>query len=135
MSKIELRWHDEEKRILRYTFPAFWEWEDFADVKRRADALLDESPYPVVLVMDTRPTQRVPLSTLAMTRHFLLARHPNGRPILILTENTLIRSLFHTLRRITGRVTEDVMLVRDEREIVTALETWQQGRPSQRSDF
>lgn len=135
MSKIELHWHDEEKRILRYTFPAFWEWDDFADVKRRADALLDESPHPVMLVMDTRPTQRVPLSALAMTRHFLLARHPNGRPILILTENTLIRSLFHTLRRINERVTDDLMLVHDESEIATALETWQQGRSSQRSDF
>lgn len=135
MSKIELRWHDEEKRILRYTFPPFWEWDDFAEVKRRADALLDESPHPVMLVMDTRPTQRVPLSTLAMTRHFLLARHPNGRPILILTENTLIRSLFHTLRRITGRVTDDLMLVRDESEIATALEAWRQGRSGQRSDF
>jgi hypothetical protein len=50
--RIEVKWLSEEKRVLHIVYHANWDWDDFAEHRRQAKALVQEVPYSVPVLME-----------------------------------------------------------------------------------
>ena len=97
---IEVYWYDDDKRALYYKFPATWTWEDFYRIKPIADTMLDEVDAPVPLIFDLNDTINIPVGALSQTRNLMRLRHPNGKPLIMVSQQQLIRTMISMIYKI-----------------------------------
>ncbi len=113
---IEIQWQDDEKRVLHYTFPKHWQWDDFYAVKERADAWLDnisEHDDDIVLLLDLRHSvlDNVIVDMLIHAKHLFRGAHPRANIIIAITKNNGVRNIAPLIRRLVPRYNQDNLFV------------------------
>ncbi len=109
---IKLEWQDNKRRILHYTFPEHWQWDDFYAVKERADAWLDdisEHDDGVMLLLDIRHSQldSVMVDMLIHAKHLCRGAHPRADTIVVITEERGVHNIIPLVRRLVPRFNQD----------------------------
>ncbi len=80
MTTILVTWYNQEKTIIRYTFPKSWTWEDLYIAIDNAAAMLDTVKHRVCILLDLTASERVPsLNVMGLQRvaNAPTAKHPN----------------------------------------------------------
>jgi len=99
---IEIQWWNDTKRVLLYTFPKQWTWDDFYQCKLKADAMLeavDEHDHDIVLLFDMRESGPLPSNVFGLSRNVFRRAHPRGKPIIGVTGSRTVSGVVDMVRR------------------------------------
>jgi tRNA A37 N6-isopentenylltransferase MiaA len=108
---IDLSWDNNEHKALLYQFPDQWTWEDFYNVKIKADKLLDDVDYNVVLIFDMTSTRSIPSGVLAQARWLISRAHPRGKPIVLVGTNMVIQAMLNLVNKFNKNAPDLIMAV------------------------
>lgn len=97
---IKLSWYKDDHAALLYTFPTHWTWQDFYDVKQEADLLLDALDDDLPLILDLRRSNGLPTGAINQGNRLVTARHPRGKPIILVGMNPIIRAMLSLVNQV-----------------------------------
>ena len=131
---VHFKWHDENRRALRFIAERHWNWKDYHQAVRAAAFSLSGVDHPVDCIIDLRRSARsgLPAGAAAHLRSFGRRTHAclTGRAAVIgLPANEAVRLGFSRDRRLP---TADgfVQLVDSEEELEQLLAEWAAAPPS-----
>lgn len=119
--QITVSWFDDQHTILLYTFDPRWTWEDFIETKSVADPMIDAAGRDIALIFDARRIRHLPLNSLTYAREMVETRHPQGRPVIIVGENLIVRTIYHLVERVAGQFMRDFSVVESLDEAVAVI--------------
>jgi len=102
MSPITVEWDDADKRVLRYTYPEIWTWDDVFLIIEKGDALLDEVTSKVFIIIDLSLSKTLPPNALPHGRNILKRSHPNRGIYIVIGMNKFIQTMFETFMQLFG---------------------------------
>ena len=113
---IQVEWFDDDaKNIVLVTYAPGWTWHDFADAKKRVDALVMSVDVPVYVINDHTNVPLFPTGKRSgMTE--ISDAFDNAPPNIVMVYTvgapSLIRIILNTLKRLTmNRLLRDLTLV------------------------
>lgn len=102
---------DGKAKRLEYHFEQGWTWNDLYSAKQEADRILEEAEYPMAVLINLLKVEQVPPGILTHCRIMVMERHPNGRPVIVVTGSFFIRSMVDILRTMFPRRLGDIYCV------------------------
>jgi len=106
---IDVVWDNDDKSVIRVTFPAEWTWDEFYALDQQTTAMLDTVAHRVLFLADVSATNKVPNGlNLNTARQVLDFRHENSDLLVIVGMNTMIRALFDIVILALGRITTNI---------------------------
>jgi hypothetical protein len=98
---IKVRWDNEdEKKVIRWTFPETWVWVDFYGALQVSRALTREAKYVVDIFVDMTKTQMLPKNVLTQTQVTLQTSPLNIGVVVVIGINPLVRAAFNSFMRV-----------------------------------
>lgn len=132
MTTITLKWDNDEKTILRYTFQGNWNWDDYLESLTIGRKMMAEVEHEVSIINDMRQMTQLPPNFVNTARNVITSRPDNTGLAVFLTTN----AFFQATHRILGRILEEVpiryILVSTEEEAYQKIAEWG-NKPEQSS--
>ncbi len=118
--KADIRWENEAKTVIRYTYTGDWNWEDFYRILEWRDPDVPHGSEVCVLV-DFRQTTRPPSDAiLHLKRAAKMAEETEGLIILITNSSALI-TLYNVFIIVYRAVSRRFRIVSSDREAYAIL--------------
>jgi hypothetical protein len=103
---ITVKWDNDEKTIIYYTFDGAWTWDEFNAVYQDVYAMLDTVQHQVHAIVDLRSSRLLPRDTLTQMRRLTYEQHENGGITVFITSNPLARTFYSILSNLYRRARE-----------------------------
>lgn len=87
-------WDNDEKTIIRISYPEQWSWEDHQAFRVIMAQMLDEVDHKVDIISDLRQTVTIPSGALRMVRQIYLQPNPKIGVTMVVGINPMIRALY-----------------------------------------
>lgn len=108
---IEVRWDNDEKTIIYYTFHQGWTFKEFHEVYAEVYEMLDTVNHTVHAIVDLGNTRIFPTDTLREMRNLTFEQHENGGITVIITHSRMAHSLYSVLKSIITQFAQVFHLV------------------------
>ena len=121
---IQVRWLDNNHRIILHKFEPDWDWDDFIEASRLSGEMMDTVDHPVDVIADGRgielPDQA--LSIMPKIReHSATLNHPRGGRYVIVGINRLIRTFVDVYMAAFSQHKEKIFFVDEYDEVYKLL--------------
>jgi hypothetical protein len=97
---IEVRWDDDSCRIIRWTFPKQWAWDEFYGALQVSRALVREKRHIVDVIVDMSQSVYLPRNVLTQSQVTMQTASLNIGIIVVIGFNPLLRAAFNSFQRI-----------------------------------
>jgi hypothetical protein len=118
---ITVRWDNDAKTVIYYTFDSAWTWDEFNTVYKDVYAMLDTIEHKVHAIVDLRTSRLLPRDTLTEMRRLTYEQHENGGITVFITENALARTFYSILSNVYRRAREIFRLVTTPEEAYAVI--------------
>jgi hypothetical protein len=115
---IAIRWNDEAKSAVFLEYEAPWTWDDLYESIDSSKAMMSESEQAQVDIIVHMKDAYLPKGG-SLNMHGMSAirnPHPKLRYIIVITENTFIRTLMSVSSKVSPQVAERYVVVRNIEE-------------------
>jgi hypothetical protein len=103
----QVKWQDDTKKILIFTFEGYWILADFYDVFKQSNTLLDNLDYKVNMIIDIRDSKSLPTGFFSALRTVSKQEHPNAGKVAMVGMNTFTRAFVLAVRQVMRKKPED----------------------------
>jgi hypothetical protein len=97
---IEVRWDDEQKSIIRWTFPKQWTWDEFYSALQGSRALVRQQNHIVDVIVDMSISELFPRNLMTQSQVTLQTSSLNIGIIVVIGWNPLLRTAFNSFQRV-----------------------------------
>lgn len=98
---ISIRWYDNKRTIILYTFYDGWTWQDFAEAGKTGNRLMDRVQHGVILLYDLRDMAHFPPNIFSEAYQALnLPKHPLLQATIVVSVPESFKPIHQLLRRI-----------------------------------
>jgi hypothetical protein len=108
---IAAKWDNPEKTFLVIEFSGTWNADDFEEATRKSHNMIMEQPHPVCVISVFNNGDVLPKGLLSKLYRTQFMTPSNQAMHIIVGSSPFVRSLFSTLKRITGRSSASIRLV------------------------
>ncbi len=98
---VQIRWLDDDKRIVIQTYQGDWTIKDFMLTVNRTYRLLETVDYPVDVITDFTKSARGPVHLQNLGRHMEKHTSANQRLIIFVGANQYIRTMGAIAKRVS----------------------------------
>lgn len=103
----QVKWQDDSKKILIFTFEGYWVLADFYDVFKESNALLNNLDYKVHMIIDIRDSKSLPTGFFSALRTISKQEHRNAGKVAMVGMNTFTRAFILAVRQVMRKKPED----------------------------
>jgi hypothetical protein len=100
---IQIRWFDDEKRILLYEFVGVWTWEDLYAVLKQATEMSLSVNHPVDAIVDLTRNGSTPMGALLNLRQITSWETVTWNTAVLIGANVITRGVVATFRGLYPR--------------------------------
>ena len=97
---IEVRWDDEQKSIIRWTFPKQWTWDEFYSALQGSRAMVRGENHIVDVIVDMTVSELFPRNLLTQGQVTMQTSSLNIGIIVVVGWNPLLRTAFNSFQRV-----------------------------------
>lgn len=106
---IQVIWDNEDKTIIRVTFPEKWTWDEFQEIDYRVETMIDRLQHKVVYLADISATQSVPKGLkLDVVRYVLDFNHENSDLLVVVGMNKMVKAMFDIVTLALGHLATNI---------------------------
>ncbi|MEP7291127.1 MAG: hypothetical protein ABI835_05060 [Chloroflexota bacterium] len=117
--KVDIRWENEAKTVIRYSYSGEWSWDDFYAILNQRDPPPPDGQLSALV--DLRQTTHLPGdAVLHLKSAAKMAEEIDGM-VVIITSNTAMTTLFNIFVTIYKRVGKRFRVVNSEEEAYAIL--------------
>ena len=120
---IQVRWHNDDHRLLIVQFTSHWTWNDFFRAKATLDNLLDSARKPVNCIFVLPPDVILPPDSIRNGKHAFSTMHEKLNHIVVARPNILIRTIFDMIEKQHPNIVDYVTLVESQTHALEVVET------------
>jgi hypothetical protein len=103
MSRVQVKWGDEAKSILYYSFDRIWEWGDIVTALKEGGELATSVSHRVDVIMDMSNANIVPSGAITQLRQsYSNKKAPNLETTIIVGANVFWEKLIDVTNRFAG---------------------------------
>jgi hypothetical protein len=108
---IAVRWDNNERTIIRYTYTARWTWDELYTALAEQAALQASVTHEVAILVDARNTNIVPEGFIAQVKRVAERMPPHTGLRIIVSGNPFIKSLFLLVSKLFPHMIGDMLFV------------------------
>lgn len=108
---IQVRWDNDEKTVICYSFEGRWTWDELHDAIAESRRLLDAVDYKVNTIADMRQSTILPPSLLSNARAIMSGSHPNEGFTVVVGSNKLVQIMYDMTKRVYPRLLNENRLI------------------------
>jgi hypothetical protein len=97
---VEVRWDNEDKSIIRWTFPRQWTWDEFYSALQGSRAMVRLQSHTVDVIVDMTSSELFPRNLLTQGQVTLQTTSLNIGIIVVVGWNPLLRTAFNSFLKI-----------------------------------
>ena len=97
---IEVRWDDDKKHIIRWTFPKQWTWDDFYTALQASRTFVRQENHIVDVIVDMTVSELFPRNLLTQGQVTMQTTSLNIGIIVVVGWNPLLRTAFNSFQRV-----------------------------------
>jgi hypothetical protein len=99
--EVNVTWENEEQTIIRFEFKGHWTWLQAHNTRLQSNKMIDSTlrTKPIGAIFLPSGTY-MPPNTLSNAKKEILARHPRIVVIALVSDNTVVRTLFNAIIRL-----------------------------------
>lgn len=106
---IQVVWDNEDKTIIRVTFPEKWTWDEFQEIDYRVEIMIGRIQHKVVYIADMSATKSVPKGLkLDVVRYVLDFNHENSDLLIVVGMNKMVKALFDIVILALGHIATNI---------------------------
>jgi hypothetical protein len=124
---ITVTWYNETQTVIQWQFAGRWTWERFAEASRVTHRLAENSPTPLVLLIEVPENVWFPPDTVGHVRQILQRAHPNIALRVIVTRNATVQTLLRLILQLNPRFAAACFLVQTRAEAQALIDARQAG--------
>lgn len=121
---VTVRWEDEARQILRYTFYEDWDWAAYYTALVRGREMMATVEHWVCVLNDFTPTKHLPSAFFTYVPTIIETRPPNTGLAVFVSNHPFFRSAYATFARLYPHFARQYWLVSSEGEAQEALRQW-----------
>lgn len=126
---IDIRWYNEEKTILYFTFTDPWTWEDFFRADHHGSELVQTVDHEVCFLADFSQSRQFPRGmSLQRVRNVLDFEETNSGMMVAFGVNPFLRVMLNTMMAAVGRVRASVAITTDLKSALEMIDKHSAGR-------
>lgn len=100
---ITVRWYDEARTIVQWTFPDRWNWQDYDDAQMASNELLASVDHTVDVIGDLTAGSALPPAALSTYKRTLQRSADNTGVIVLVGGNVFVRAMVSALKAIVPK--------------------------------
>jgi hypothetical protein len=97
---VQVRWYNEEKRILYYDFQGMWTWDEYFNALAEGRGLMRAVEHQVCVLNDMRTAGHIPGGFMSRAQTVIGSRPDNTGRAVFITTQTFFLNLLDTIRRV-----------------------------------
>lgn|GEM_PF-2805133 len=118
--KIDVRWENDARTVIRYTYSGNWDWDDFYNTLERSDKDVQQAEKFSVIV-DFRDVTRFPSDAVLHLKRAATMVNEKHEQIILITNNSSLATLFNMFIKLYSRVGKRLRLVTSDEEAYALL--------------
>ena len=92
--KIEPKWDNEQKTIIRHVFQRGWGWTDFHQALEEASTMMNTVDHRVDVILDFRDASIIPSGAITQVKKaYSNPKHPNVGTTVVIGANNFMQAL------------------------------------------
>jgi hypothetical protein len=103
---VQVRWYDEDKRILYYEFQGVWTWDEYFDVLAEGRRMMRSVNHTVCILKDLTRATHVPGNFMIKAQTVIESRPDNTGRVVFISTQTFFLNLMDTMRRVVPGFSE-----------------------------
>jgi hypothetical protein len=122
--KIEPKWDNEQKSIIRHIFERGWGWTDFHQALEQAATMMGEVDHRVDVILDFRNASIIPSGAITQVKKaYSNPKHPNVGTTVVVGANSFMQALVQVGTKLSPGTLQnwDVMFANTLDEAYTQL--------------
>jgi hypothetical protein len=122
--KIEPKWDNEQKTIIRHVFERGWGWTDFHQALEQASTMMSEVDHRVDVILDFRDASIIPSGAITQVKKaYSNPKHPNVGTTVVVGANSFMQALVQVGTKLSPGTLQnwDVMFANTLDEAYTQL--------------
>lgn len=124
MMPVQVRWYDEEKRILYYDFQGIWTWDEYFMALAEGRPLMRAVDHQVCILNDMRKATHIPSGFMARTQTVISSRPDNTGRVVFIATQTFFSNLLDTIRRVLPDFGANYFYEDSEEKALAHLRQW-----------
>lgn len=129
---VTVGWTNDEKKIIRYEFPAQWTWDELYGAMNQVNAMMASVPYNVYVVISFEQSKGIPPGALSHLRIGTLKGAPNWGGGVFIGMSSLLTALLNTFTSLNKKLGERYAIAKTDDEAMAIINKWRE-RESQTS--
>jgi hypothetical protein len=122
MSKFNVVWYREDKRVLLCEFIKIESWDDFYEMVKLEFAMLDTISHKVHIIFNIREASTSLPRAIPNLKHILELVHPNERVKIVVNAPTMFQVFYNVVHKVYKGLDEEYRFVRTMAEADRVLD-------------
>jgi hypothetical protein len=124
---VIVNWIDNEKKIIRYDFPAQWTWGDLYKAMNQVNEMMATVPHNVYVVISFENSRGIPSGALTQMRIGTLKAAPNWGGGVFVGVNSLMTALLNTFTLLNKKLGERYAIAENTDKAMTIINKWREN--------
>ncbi len=103
---INVAWENAEKTVILLSAQERWNWQEFADARKEAKALLSDIRRSVGIIIYIPASVDLPKNILEGMREHARFRNPSVKIVVLASESSVVQTMYSVFRQMYPRITE-----------------------------
>ncbi len=123
-------WTDNEKKIIRYDFPAQWTWDDLYNAMNQVNEMMASVTHHVYVVISFQQSKGIPPGALTHLRIGTLKAAPNWGGGVFIGVSSLLKALLNTFTLLNKKLGERYAIAKDDEDAMAIINKWRENQTS-----
>ena len=121
---VQVRWYNEDKRILYYDFQGEWTWDEYFTALAEGRAIMRSVEYDICLLNDMRHASHIPNGFMSKAQTVVGSRPDNTGRVVFIATQTFFLNLLDTVRRVLPAFGANYYYEESEERALAHLQRW-----------
>lgn len=122
--RVTVEWYNEDRRTLRYTFAAGWQWNEYYDALQQGRAMMRSTEYVVCIINDLHQLERLPDDFMERTIAIAETRPVNTGLVSFVNARPYFQHYYQAFIAHWPDGSEKYILVDDIEDAVKQIQVW-----------
>ncbi|MFN8371807.1 MAG: hypothetical protein U0694_02875 [Anaerolineae bacterium] len=102
-----VKWESEEQKVIVFTFENYWTLDEYYDVLKQSNVMMDQVQHKVNMIIDVRASKSVPSGFMSALRTVSKHPHANSGKVAMIGMSPFIRAFILAVRQVLRKKPED----------------------------
>lgn len=121
---VQVRWYDDNKQILYYSFEGEWTWDEYFNALAEGRSIMRSVDYQVCLLNDMRQAAHIPNGFMSKVQTVVGSRPDNTGRVVFIATQTFFLNLLDTVRRVIPAFGANYYYEETEELALAHLQRW-----------